>query len=151
MTLAAASPATSSLPVRALILSGLIATVWINASEVFRYFVFVMPMVRAELAMVPDVAPMDWGIFAIWGAWDTLLTVMVVVMSWLVAERFGYTVQSALMAGLASWLFLFVLFWGAQFNMNLASPALVLTALPLALLEMLVASGLVVWGLKRFA
>ncbi len=138
-------------PVRALILSGLFATLWINASEVFRYFVFVMPMVREDLAMVPNVAPMNWGIFAIWGAWDTLLTIMVVVMTWLVSERFGPTLKSALWAGFASWCFLFVLFWIAQFNMNLASPAIVLTALPLALLEMLVASVIVMWGLKRFA
>ena len=137
-------------PVRALVLSGLIATVWINASEVFRYFVFVMPMMREELAMVPNVAPMDWGIFAIWGAWDTLLTIVVVIMSWLVAERFGPGLRSAVWAGFACWCFLFVLFWGAQFNMNLAGPGLVLTALPLALLEMLVACAIVMWGLRRF-
>jgi len=137
-------------PYRALLLSGLFATIWINASEVFRYFVFVMPMMRDELAMVPDIAPMNWGVFAIWGAWDTLLTVKVVVITWLVTERFGSSLRAALWAGFACWCFFFVLFWVGQFNMNLASPALVATALPLALLEMVVASVIVMWGLKRF-
>ena len=39
--------------------------VWINASEVFRYFAFVMPMMRQALPQVPDVAPMSVAIFMV--------------------------------------------------------------------------------------
>lgn len=37
---------------RALLLILLVNAPWINASEVFRYFVFVMPMMRAALPQV---------------------------------------------------------------------------------------------------
>ena len=41
--------------------------IWINASEVFRYFAFVMPMMREAFPMVPNVAPMNLPVFMIWG------------------------------------------------------------------------------------
>ena len=42
----------------------LVTTVWINASQVFRYFVFVMPMMHEALSGVGNFAPMDLIIFA---------------------------------------------------------------------------------------
>lgn len=90
--------------------------------------------------MVPDVAPMDWGVFMIWGVWDTLLTASIVFMFWLVAQTFGNNNRSVLIAGFASWVFFFVLFWGGMYNMSLTPPSLALIALPLALLETVVAS-----------
>jgi hypothetical protein len=53
-----------------------IVSVWINASEIFRYFTLVMPMTRETLATVPNVAPMNLPVFLVWGLWDTLLVVM---------------------------------------------------------------------------
>ncbi|HTQ29579.1 MAG TPA: hypothetical protein VMI53_00065 [Opitutaceae bacterium] len=118
----------------------LLVSIWVNASEVFRYFVFVMPGTRAFLFQVPGVAPMNWGIFAVWGTWDTILTIMVVFIYWLVAERFGHGLKSVLIASTASWTFFFVLFWVAMVNMALSSVTLPLIALPLAWLELFVAS-----------
>ena len=122
------------------ILTTLIVSIWINLSEVFRYFVIVMPKTREHLSMVPGVAPMNWGVFAIWGVWDTLLTALVVFMYWLVAQRFGNNSKSAMLAGTTSWLFFFVLFWVGLVNMGLTSVSLAAIALPLAWLEMVVAS-----------
>lgn len=122
------------------ILTTLIVSIWINLSEVFRYFVIVMPRTREHLSMVPGVAPMNWGVFAIWGVWDTLLTALVVFMYWLVAQRFGNNSKSAMLAGTTSWLFFFVLFWVGLVNMGLTSVSLAAIALPLAWLEMVVAS-----------
>jgi hypothetical protein len=68
-------------PLRAFVLTCLIVSLWINASEIFRYFLFVMPMTRETLAMVPDVAPMSLPVFLIWGLWDTLLLVSTGVYS----------------------------------------------------------------------
>jgi hypothetical protein len=127
-----------------------ITTIWINASEVFRYFVIVMPGVRAELAVVPDVAPMNlFPVFAIWGAWDTLLTLMLMWMLWLCQHHFVNKLQLALVAGTAMWASFFVLFWVAMVNMNLASIGLALTALPLAWLEMVLAAWLAQWSFLR--
>lgn len=118
----------------------LLASIWVNASEVFRYFVIVMPETRQFLSMVPNIAPMNWGVFMIWGVWDTLLTACIVFMYWLVSQVFGNNNRSIVIAGIASWVFFFVLFWGGMYNMSLTSISLAAVALPLALLETLVAS-----------
>ena len=47
-------------PTHAFVRACLAVSIWINVSEIFRYFVFVMPM-------VPDVAPVNLSVFLIWG------------------------------------------------------------------------------------
>ena len=118
----------------------LLVSIWVNTSEVFRYFVIVMPETRAFLSMVPDIAPMNWPVFFIWGAWDTLLTATIVFIFWLVAQVFGNNLRSVFIAGIASWASFFVLFWVGMCNMSLAQPKIALVALPLALLETIVAA-----------
>jgi hypothetical protein len=90
-------------------LSFLITTTWINMSEVFRYFVLVKPTMQTELAMVPNVAPMNLLVFASWGVWDTVLTFMLMWMVWLCATRFHDTKKVVLIAGTAMWLSFFAL------------------------------------------
>ncbi len=120
--------------------TALIVSIWINFSEVFRYFVLVKPMMQKYLSMVPGVVPMNWPVFALWGVWDTILTALVVFVYWLVAQRFGNDRKSVVLAGTTSWAFIFVLFWIAMINMGLASRAIAFVALPLAWFEMVVAS-----------
>lgn len=119
-----------------------VVSLWVNASEIFRYFVIVIPDLRRTLFMVPNVAPMDVGVFSIWGVWDTLLVVLTVFAYWLCAGRFGETLRTAVAAGTFSWLLFFVLFWLAMMNMSLARPQLLLWTLPLSWLELVVASVL---------
>jgi hypothetical protein len=133
---------TARFPMRAFVLTFVVVSLWINASEIFRYFVFVMPMTRQTLAMVPNVAPMNLPVFLVWGLWDTLLVVMSVALTWLHVRAFGSSLRSAVIAGTHSWLFLFVPFWIAMLNMNLAEPATAAIALPLAWIELVVASVL---------
>jgi hypothetical protein len=130
----------STFNLRQFIVVTLLVSIWVNASEVFRYFVIVMPETRAFLSMVPDIAPMNWPVFLIWGAWDTLLTASIVFTFWLVAQAFGNNLRSVLIGGIASWAAFFVLFWVGMCNMSLAQPKLALIALPLALLETVVAA-----------
>ena len=118
----------------------LLTALWINASEVFRYFVVVIPRTRAFLPMVPDVAPMNLTVFGIWFAWDTVLTVNVVVLTWLAISAMGKNKKSILIGGLLSWSQFFLLFWIAMVNMNLSPPHLLLLTLPLSLLEMVIAA-----------
>jgi membrane-associated protease RseP (regulator of RpoE activity) len=126
------------------------STLWINASEVFRYFEIVMPEVRRELTVVPNVAPMSWVIFSIWALWDTILTVVLVLMTWLIRLHVSSRWRVAVVAGSMAWLAFFVLFWLAMVNMNLASTSLALTALPLAWLEMVVAAAIAHWAFRKF-
>lgn len=123
----------------------LLTSLWVQASEVFRYFVIVMPAMRESLSALPDVPPMNLPVFLIWGLWDTLLTALVVFLYWLCAQAFGPGRRSVLVSGAISWTFFFLLFWVAMVNMNLADWQLAGTALSLALLEMMVASAIAAW------
>lgn len=42
----------------------LIVSIWVNVSEVFRYFIIVVPETRDFLSVVPGVAPMNLSVFA---------------------------------------------------------------------------------------
>jgi hypothetical protein len=128
----------------------LITTLWINVSETFRYFAFVMPIMREDLAMIPNVAPMNLIVFSIWGAWGTLLTLMVMWIVWLCIRQLSSKKRVALIAGTTMWACFFVLFWLGLVNMNLAKPSLALCALPLAWIEMVVAAWLAQWSYERF-
>ena len=65
--------------------------IWVNASEVFRYFAFVMPMMRETLSMVPDVAPMSLPVFLVWGVWDLLIVAAITGATWIYIDRAGVT------------------------------------------------------------
>ncbi|WP_057462133.1 hypothetical protein [Pseudovibrio sp. POLY-S9] len=127
----------------------LLNLLWINASEVFRYFAFVMPLMRSSLPQLQDVAPMNLPVFMIWGVWDTVLVLAATGLSWVLLERFGPTIRNALYAGSAIWATIFVILWLGLWNMNLATTQIVLTALPLAWLEMIVAALIVRWMMVR--
>jgi hypothetical protein len=139
---------------RAVDLPGLLKAVglnliWVNLSEVFRYFAFVMPMTREALPMVPDVAPMNLPVFLIWGLWDTLIVLAITLSSWLVFERFGYAKGTAVLTGTAVWVSIFVVLWVALLNLNLTTITIALVALPLAWIEMVIAALIALWCLER--
>jgi hypothetical protein len=114
--------------------------IWINASEVFRYFVFVMPMMRASLPEIDGVAPMNWPVFLIWGVWDTILLIGSTGIFVLWFAVFGLERRQALAAGAFVWAGIFGILWIGLWNMNLASLLVLAIALPLSLLEMIVAA-----------
>lgn len=118
--------------------------IWINLSEVFRYFIFIMPMMRDASHFVPDVAPMNFPVFLIWGVWDTILVLAATILPWMTMITFGASIRNALLAGTGVWLTVFGILWLGLYNMNLATIEILAVALPLAWLEMVIAS-LVVW------
>ena len=120
----------------------LLVSIWINISEVFRYFVLVRPRTKAFFNERDGVAEMDFGIFSIWGFWDTLLTALVVLVFWLFAKSYGNNQKSIFIAGLIVWAAVFVIFWIATANMGLSNWSILLITLPLSLLEMLVGTWL---------
>ena len=122
--------------------------IWVNASEVFRYFVFVMDMMQTAFPQIADIAPMNLGVFAIWGVWDTIIVCSICGFSWLFFEKFGYGLGNAVIAGTLFWLSVFVVLWLGLFNMNLATLEILVVVLPLALLEQVVAAIIVNYSLK---
>jgi len=127
----------------------LITSIWINASEIFRYFVIVMPATREHLSVVPNVAPMDWFIFSLWGIWDTILTIVLVFITWLCANHYGKTTKTIFIAGTTTWATFFLLFWLAMVNMNLSKVSLLDYTLPLSWIEMIVGAWITVKLLQR--
>ena len=120
----------------------LVVSIWINASEVFRYFVFVMPRVKSFFVGKAGVAEMDWIIFSIWGFWDSLLTALLVFLFWLYARSFGNNWRSIFVSGSIAWLFVFVIFWVATANMGLAEWSILWITLPLSWIEMVVGTAI---------
>ena len=128
---------------RAFWLALLVNMVWINVSEVFRYFVFVMPMMRDALPTLENVAPMSWTIFLIWGVWDTILIFCVTGFIWIYLERFGCSLVSAIAGASFAWLGIFVILWLGLYNMNLTNLSVVGVALLLSWIELVVAALIV--------
>lgn len=134
---------------RQYILAYLAAAIWITVSEVVRYFGFVMPMTREAFPQIPNVAPMDLPVFAIWSVWMALLTLMVVYSYWLHARIFGHTQRALFAAATAGWIFFFALFWLGNYNMNLASTNALVIALPWAWAELFIACWIAQILLRR--
>ena len=114
--------------------------VWINASEIFRYFAFVMPMMREAFPMVPNIAPMNFPVFMIWGVWDTILVLTATLLPWAAMKVFGASAFRAVLYGTGVWMSVFVILWLGLYNMNMATTAVLAIALPLAWVEMVVAA-----------
>jgi hypothetical protein len=148
MTFVIDQPGTGS--VRAFWLALVLNVIWINASEIFRYFVFVMPMMRELLPQVPNIAPMNVPVFLVWGAWDTILVIAATAVPWLVAQRYGRSPLVALCAGTFLWMAVFVILWLALFNMSLADLRVVSVALPLSWIELAVAAQIVALAMRRW-
>ena len=145
-TEASPAPKTATrFPWRLYIAAFMIASMWIHASENFRYLLFVRPMLQESLSMVPDVAPMNLAVFVSWGVWDTMLSAMTVLTWWLYAQVFGPSVRSAVIAGTISWLSSFVFFWHAFANLNLATAADLFVEPSLSWLELVVTSLIARW------
>lgn len=53
--------------IKEFIIITLITSLWVHASEVFRYFIFIRPEIHDYLSVVPEVADMNLIIFMIWG------------------------------------------------------------------------------------
>ncbi len=123
------------------ILIALITSIWVNASELVRYFSYVRPKMQAFFPYIPEMGKiLDIQILAVWGFWDSLITVLYVFLFWLCAQVFGNTWKSIVISGVMSWAFFFVLYWVGTANMLLADWSDLLVVLPMALLETLVAS-----------
>jgi hypothetical protein len=119
--------------------------IWINASEVLRYFSVLRGMMQSTFSQIPEIAPMNLPVFLSWGVWDTILLFAVTGFSWLYFEHFGNGMRNAVIAGTIVWLSIFVTLWLGLFNMNLATTAILAAMLPWALAEMIVAALIVNW------
>lgn len=119
----------------------LLTSIWVNISELIRYFAYVRPEMMDYFTTIPNMGEI-WNlqIIAVWTFFDTLLVALYVFLFWLCAQVFGNNIKSVLISGVMSWCFFFVLFWVGSANMHLVNWSTLLVVLPLALLETVVAS-----------
>ena len=139
----------SKVPQRVLLQAFGLNFVWMNLSEMLRYFLIVKPLVRTDFAMVPGIVPDTPVIGMLWLVWDILLIAVTTFWCWLVIDRFGQSRPVAIAAGTIVWVTIFVLLWLGVHNMALATPRILAAALPLAWFELVVAAFLVRWVMMR--
>ncbi|MEL7487032.1 MAG: hypothetical protein AAGJ87_07445 [Pseudomonadota bacterium] len=138
------------LNLRSFVMTFLFVSLWINASEIVRYFGVVMPMVRESFSALDNPAPMNVGVFAVWAVWMSVLVGMLIFFYWLYANRFGASVKSAVVAGSLCWLFFFFLFWVGVVNMGLGTIETAAIALPWAWAELVIGALIARWSFSRF-
>lgn len=134
---------------RMFLLSLLANFVWINASEIARYFLVVRPMLHEAFPRQLEIAPMNLSIFALWGIWDMVLILGATGFFWLWLDKFGTDLRQIFIASLSFTLTIFGLIWLGIANMGLAPYSLLFAALPLAWLEQIIACAIVAFFLKR--
>ncbi|MEM7665685.1 MAG: hypothetical protein AAF250_07480 [Pseudomonadota bacterium] len=127
----------------------LVNFVWINLSEIARYFLVVRPMLHEAWAGQAGVAPMSLGIFALWGIWDLVLIAAATGFYWMWCERFGDSARQIILASIAFTVTIFGLIWFGIANMGLAPYTMIAAALPLAWIEQAVACKILVWARTR--
>ena len=123
--------------------------VWVNLSEVARYFWVVRPMLHAAFPGEAQIAPMNLGVFALWGVWDLILIAAGTGFYWLWVERFSDSFRQILLASLCFSVTVFGLIWLGIANMGLVPYSMMGVAIPLAWLEQAIAAGIVVWARRR--
>ena len=120
----------------------LITGIWINISEIWRYFVIVRPKIKAYWNNLDGIVEMDVLIFSIWGIWMIILAGTTVFFFWLYAEKFGNSIKSVFGAGTLIWMLFFVLFWIGTANMGFSNWGILLITLPLSWFELIIACWL---------
>jgi len=123
--------------------------VWVNVSEVARYFWVVRPMLHEAFPGQTQIAPMNLGIFALWGVWDLILIAAATGFYWLWIERYSGSLRQILLASLCFSGTVFGLIWLGIANMGLAPYSMMAVAIPLAWFEQAIAAGIVVWARRR--
>lgn len=120
-------------------LSTALAGLWINASEFFRNEILVKnDWVNhfQSLGMTFPSAPING---AVWGLWGFLFATVIYLLS----QKF-----SLIQTTIISWLMAFVLMWIVLWNLNMLPSGILVYAIPLSLLECLVATYICV-AIKR--
>ena len=123
--------------------------IWINFSEVVRYFGLIKPMLHGSFPGQTHIAAVTPGIFASWMVWDTILIVAATGFYWIYLHYFAVTVRNAVISAAAFTVTVFGLIWLGVVNMGLAPASFIWAALPLAWLEQLIAAYIVFWTIRR--
>ena len=123
--------------------------VWINVSEVARYFGLVKPMLHEAFPGADNIAAITPGIFASWMVWDTILILAATGFYWMYLHQFGRSLRNVLLCATWFTVTVFGLIWLGIVNMGLAPASFIWAALPLAWAEHLIAAYIVCRAMTR--
>lgn len=123
--------------------------IWINISEVTRYFGLIKPMLHDAYPEASHIAAVSPGIFVSWMLWDTILIIAATGFFWMFLQQFGMTIRNVMLSSLGFTITVFGLIWIGIANMGFAPISFIWAALPLAWLEQLIAAYIVYWAIKR--
>jgi hypothetical protein len=116
------------------ILPVMLATIWISISEFFRNELLLKSYWTEHYNKLGIVFPSEPINGAVWGLWSFLFAISIFILS----KKFTLT-QTALL----SWLVGFVLMWAVIGNMGVLPYGILLTAVPLSLLETFLATVII--------
>ena len=123
--------------------------VWINVSEVWRYFAIVKPKLLETFPDVAGIAPTSPGIIASWMLWDTVLILAATGTYWLFLKDDALSLSRAYFVATCFTITVFGLIWLGIANMGLAPISFLWAALPLAWAEQAIAALIVLWAMRR--
>lgn len=118
-------------------------TIWVQIAGLPRYFLVVIPMLRAAYPGNPDVAPVTIPIFASWGLWTVAFMLISTGFHWMYLDRNGISVRTMITAGTWFSIGTVGLTWLGITNMGLAPISLFLVATPIAIVEQSVSAYIV--------
>jgi len=123
--------------------------VWINLSEVARYFLLIKPMLHEAFPGEDHIAAVTPAIFASWMVWDTVLILAATGFYWMFLRQLSPSLKTALLGATWFTFTVFGLIWLGIANMGLAPASFIGAALPLAWLEQAVAALIVLWIMRK--
>lgn len=126
----------------------LLCFIWINLSEVARFFLLIKPMLHDAFPNAAHIGAVTPLIFASWMVWDTILILAATGFYWMYLSQFGQSLKIALLGASAFTVSVFGLVWLGIVNMGLAPIDFIWAALPLAWIEQATAALLVLWSLR---
>lgn len=124
--------------------------IWINASEIWRYFYVVRPLLHDTFPGEAHIGAMSPAIFAVWTVWDTILILAATGFYWLFLSARGNTLANAVLGASAFTITVFGLLWLGVVNMGLVPANFISAALPFAWIEQIVAALIVRFALRRW-
>ncbi len=116
----------------------LITSIWINIAEVARAMLAAFPLMEDFFAGRIPIGAMEISNALIWGAWDMLLTAVLVFIFWLCTVAFGNNFKAILIAGTTTAFATIGIFWIASVNTGLGEWSSAAIIFPIAWVEMII-------------
>lgn len=123
------------------VIISLITSIWIHIGEIARAVLVAFPMMESffygKLELI-GAEQMQISHALIWGAWDMLITLILVFIFWLCAVVFGSNTKSILISGTITAFATIGVFWIGSVNSGLGEWSTAFTLIPLAWIELVI-------------